>query len=88
MAGGGIAGAIVALKNNRAMLRKRKLKGKEDVYGQGGETKLNLKKSTDQDMKIIRKKIKEYKRQERMVWAVAICVTAMVIYGVIWWASV
>lgn len=85
MAGGGIAGAIVALKNNRAMLRKRKLKGKNDVYGQEGMTKLNLKKSTDQDMKIIRKKIKEYKRQERMVWAVTICVTAMVIYGLVVW---
>jgi|GEM_PF-5410593 len=85
MAGGGIAGAIVALKNNRALLKKRKLKSKEDVFGKGGETKLNLKESTEQDMKRIRKKIKAYKRQERMVWIVTICVTAMLLYGLYGW---
>lgn len=84
MAGGGIAGAIVALKNNRAMLRKRKLKEKGDVYGQGGETKLNLKESTDQDMKRIRKKIKHHKRQERKLWIISIGLAAFLLYSIFW----
>lgn len=85
MAGGGIAGAIVALKNNRAMLRKRKLKEKADVYGQGGETKLNLKESTEQDMKRIREKIKHDKRQERKLWAISIGLAAFLLYSIFWW---
>lgn len=87
MAGGGIAGSIVALKNNRALLRKRKLKDKGDVYGQPGETLLNLKESTDQDMKRIRKKIKAYQREERKRWYLAIALTALLIYGTFWWLS-
>lgn len=85
MAGGGIAGALVALKNNRAMLRKRKLKEKADVYGQGGETKLNLKESTEQDMKRIREKIKHDKRQERKLWAISIGLAAFLLYSIFWW---
>ncbi len=85
MAGGGIAAAITTLKNNRALLKKRKLKGTKDVYGQEGVTKLNLKVSTDQDMKRIRMKIKEYKRQERQAWIITICVTAVAVYGLYVW---
>lgn len=83
--GGGIAGAIQSLKQNKALLNKRKKKDFKDVYGQGGFTKLNLKESTEQDMKIIRKKIKEYKREERNIWAVSICATAIIIYGFYFW---
>ncbi len=81
MAGGGISGAITSLKNNRNLLKKRKLRQKEDVYGIEGVTKLNLKESTDQDMKIIRKKIKEYKREERRVQVLSILVTISILYA-------
>ncbi len=87
MAGGGIAGAITSLKNNRNLLKKRKLRDKGDVYGQESITKLNLKKSTDQDMKRIRKKIKDYKREARTVWFVAICATAFILYSLWWWVN-
>lgn len=85
--GGGIAGAIQSLKQNKALLNKRKKKDFIDVYGQGGVTKLNLKESTEQDMKIIRKKIEGYKREERMIWLVSICVTATIIYGLYVWMA-
>ena len=87
MAGGGIAAAITALKNNRAMLRKRNLKGKEDVYGQSGVTKLNLKESTEQDMKRIRKKIKQYKREEQIAWVITFCVTGLIVYFLYVWMT-
>ncbi|MEO9893682.1 hypothetical protein [Aurantibacter sp.] len=87
MAGGGIAAAIVALKNNRSLLSKRKLKSKGDVYGIESKTKLNLKVSTEQDMKRIRKKIKTYKRQERLNWTIAICITFFFFYAIIWWMA-
>lgn len=82
---GAIAAAITTLRNNRALLKKRKLKSKGDVYGLEGVTKLDLKESTEQDMKIIRNKIKEYKRHERAIWLVSICVTAIIIYGLFVW---
>ncbi len=81
MAGGGISGAITSLKNNRNLLKKRKLRQKEDVYGIEGVTKLDLKESTDQDMKIIRKKIKEYKREERRVLVLSVLVTLGILYA-------
>ncbi|WP_299533937.1 hypothetical protein [Ulvibacterium sp.] len=87
MAGGGIAGANTSLKNNRKLLKRRKLREKGDVYGQEGVTKLNLKESTDQDMKRIQKRIKEYKREARTIWFIAICVTAFIVYSIWWWAS-
>jgi hypothetical protein len=86
MAGGGIAGAITSLKNNRNLLKKRKLRDKGDVYGQEGVTKLNLKESTDQDMRRIRQKIKDYKREVRTTWFITICVTAFILYSLWWWA--
>lgn len=87
MAGGGIAGAITSLKNNRNLLKKRKLRDKGAVFGQEGVTKLNLKASTDQDMKRIRQKIKDYKREARTVWFLAISVTAFILYCLWWWAT-
>lgn len=80
MAGGGIAGAILSLRQNRALLHKRKLKGKEDVFGKTNATKLRLKQSTPQDMKIIRKKIAEYKRQQRKSTIIAILVALAILY--------
>ncbi|NHF60475.1 hypothetical protein FK220_014060 [Flavobacteriaceae bacterium TP-CH-4] len=62
MAGGGIAGAITSLKNNRDLQKRGKLKEKGEVYGQAGIRKLHLKESTEQDMLNIQKKIAEYKR--------------------------
>ncbi len=85
MAGGGIAGAITSLKNNRNLLKKRNRKNKGDVYGREGVTKLNLKQSTEQDMRIIRKKIAEHKRQERRIWVVTIILTLLILYGVYVW---
>jgi len=69
------------------MLRKRKRKGKEDVYGQSGVTKLNLKESTEQDMKRIRKKIKQYKREEQMAWLITVCVTGVIVYFLYVWMT-
>lgn len=87
MAGGGIGAAIQSLKQNRALLKKRKLKDKSDVYGKPNKTKLDLKQSTDQDMKIIRKKIEGYKSEERMTWIISIIILLGIIYGLYWWLS-
>lgn len=84
MAGGGIAGAILTLKQNRGLLHKRKLKSKGDVYGKEGLTKLNLKKSTPQDMRLIKEKIKGYKRRERQMTAIPFLITAVFSIGVIY----
>lgn len=75
MAGGGIGAAILSLKQNRVLVKKRKLKDKTDVYGKPDITILDLKESTLQDMKIIRKKIKLYKREERQNWWLAFFLT-------------
>jgi len=80
MAGGGIGAAILSLKNNRSLLKKRKLKDKSDVYGNSNETIIDLKQSTNQDMKIIRKKIKAYKSEERRKWFLSIFITLIVFY--------
>lgn len=87
MGGGGFAlHSIKSLKANRALRKKRKRKSKKDVYGIEGTTQTVHKlKATPAEMKAIREKIEGYKRQERIIWIVAICVTALIIYGLYVW---
>ncbi|MEO1011050.1 MAG: hypothetical protein AAFX53_07055 [Bacteroidota bacterium] len=84
---GVIGGANTSLKNNRKLVKKRKLRDKGDVYGKEGITKLGLKESTDQDMKRIRQKIKDYKRERRTILIIALGITAFILYSIWWWAN-
>ncbi|SNY99803.1 hypothetical protein [Flagellimonas pacifica] len=68
---------IKSLKANRDLLKKRKRKSKEDVYGVETRTELNLKKSTLKDIMNIRREIAEQKRKNKVAGLLAILIMAM-----------
>ncbi|BDW93995.1 hypothetical protein [Flagellimonas marinaquae] len=69
---GSMMHAIKSMKLNRSMLKKRKLKSKDDVYGTKNVTELYFKKSTQRDIARIRKKmfIQKEKEKRHMIYAV------------------
>ncbi|MEY8779675.1 hypothetical protein AB9K32_04570 [Allomuricauda sp. XS_ASV26] len=54
---GSMMHAIKSMKLNRSMLKKRKLKSKDNIYGTKNVTELYFKKSTQRDIARIRKKM-------------------------------
>lgn len=81
---GSMATAINTLRQNRALLKKRKLRTKADVYGKKGLTKLDLKQSTAHDMKIIRQKIRGYQRENRAILFVSLVAVLFLFFAMIW----
>ena len=80
---GSMSHALHTLRQNRALLKKRKVKTKGDVYGNTKKTKITLKKSTPHDMKIIRQKIKGYKREDRAVLLISWAVLLLLFFGAV-----
>ncbi|MBO0323334.1 hypothetical protein J0X14_13580 [Muricauda sp. CAU 1633] len=62
---GSMMHAIKSLKENRSLLKKRKLKSKDDVYGRKSITKLYFKKSTPRDINRIKKMMFIQKEKEK-----------------------
>ncbi|WP_318308325.1 hypothetical protein [Flagellimonas crocea] len=69
---GSMMHAMKSLRANREMLKKRRLKSRDDVYGKENITKLNFKKSTRRDIVRIRKKmfIQKEKEKKQMFYAI------------------
>nr|WP_299381956.1 hypothetical protein [Allomuricauda sp.] len=84
---GSMMHAIKSFKYNRSLLKKRKLKSKEDVFGVKSVTQLNLKKSSPKDMERIREKIARRKFQDRLtsLWAV-LCMLVLVLVFYLWFS--
>lgn len=61
----------IADKLNKALLKKRELKSKDDVYGSKNITKLHFKKSTPRDINRIKKMmfIQREKEKRGMLYA-------------------
>ncbi|UII79731.1 hypothetical protein [Flagellimonas sp. CMM7] len=76
---GSMASAISSLKQNRALLKKRKLRNREDFITKE-RTQLNLKKSTPFDMRRIREKIAIRKKKHKMISLLALLLT-IVLFG-------
>ncbi|GLU45064.1 hypothetical protein [Allomuricauda sp. NBRC 101325] len=72
---GGMLHAIKSLKANRELLKKRKLKSKDDIYGKQSVTKLHFKKSTRRDILRIQKKMFIQRQREKRQTALAVVVT-------------
>lgn len=71
---GSIASAISSLKQNRALLKKRKLRNRQDFITKE-RTHLNLKESTPIDMRRIRVKIALRKKKSKMISLLALLLT-------------
>lgn len=60
---------VGAEKYNRSILKKRKLKSKDEVFGLEGNTKLEFKKSTEEDILRARNQIRLYNQKlKRIGW--------------------
>lgn len=83
---GSMMHAIKSLKQNRALMKKRKRRKRED-YISTERTELNLKRSTPQDMEINRKKIAVQKKKNLRATLYAIAVTILLLALFYWWLS-
>lgn len=77
---GSMMHAIKSLKANRELLKRRKLKSKDDVYGKKSVTKLHFKKSTRWDVIRVRKQMFIQKEKEKRRTMLAIVLTLLVIF--------
>ncbi|NKI32160.1 hypothetical protein [Croceivirga thetidis] len=76
---GSMMHAIKSLKQNRNLLKRRKQKTKDDVYGVAVKTKLNLKQSTPADVLKVKRQMQEYNRQLRVKGFIAGILVFMII---------
>lgn len=66
---GSMMHAIKSLQNNRSLLKRRKSRSKDDVYGKKSVTMLNLKTSTRKDINRIRRLMEvEKHKNTRVTW--------------------
>lgn len=77
---GSMMHAIKSLKANRTMLKKRKLRSVDDVYGKKSVTKLHFKKSTPRDIARIRKMMFIQKEKEKRIMFYAIITTILLFF--------
>ncbi|MCL6266075.1 hypothetical protein [Flagellimonas myxillae] len=68
---GSMMHAIKSLQQNRSLLKRRKTRTKEDVFGKESVTKLNLKKSTTADVERVRHLMMAQKRKSKMIGWIA-----------------
>jgi len=81
---GSMASAIITLRQNRAMLKRRKIRTKSDVYGKKSVTKLKLKQSSPQDIIRIRKKMKALNRKNPAIWFFSFVIFLVILYAFLW----
>ncbi|WP_273567059.1 hypothetical protein [Maribacter halichondriae] len=61
---GSMASAIVSLRQNRALLKRRNIKELKDLfYEQSGKTELEFKKASPEELAIIKNKIRKRARK-------------------------
>jgi nickel-dependent lactate racemase len=77
---GSMMHAIKSLKANRELLKRRKLKSKDDVYGKKSVTKLHFKKSSRWDVIRVRKQMFIQKEKEKRRTILAVFLTLLVIF--------
>ncbi|WP_411029630.1 hypothetical protein [Spongiimicrobium sp. 3-5] len=88
---GSMASAILSLKQNRALLRKRSFKEVRDLYLQGSEkTKIDFKKVSPEELALIKQRIRRQHRksvkQDIIITLVSIALSLGLIYFIFWWS--
>lgn len=83
---GTIAHAISSLRQNRAMLKKRKLKDiKELVFELSGKTELEFKQVSTAEMAIIKKEIRKKAKHARYVETITYVICTIVVASFFYW---
>ncbi|NJB69718.1 hypothetical protein GGR42_000180 [Saonia flava] len=91
---GSMSHAITSLRENRALLRKRRtFKEIREYYANlSGKTRLDFKNVSPEELLIIRNKIiekaKKDKKKEILISIVALGLVSLFIYLVYWWFTV
>jgi len=84
---GSMMHAIKSLKENRALLKRRKLRSKDDIFGVSSTTKLEFKKTRPEDMAKIRLRIEKEKKKIRRINLFAAITTFAIILLVVLYVS-
>ncbi len=82
---GSMASAILSLKQNRALLKKRNVRGlKELLYEKSGKTELEFKKISTQELARIKNEIRQEARanarKEILVYLISFVLVGVIIY--------
>ena len=80
--------AIKSLKENRALLKRRRLKSKEDIYGTGSVTELEFKKATPAEMAKVKLTIIREKKKNRRINSIAAVTTAVIVILIILYITI
>jgi len=81
-----IAHAVKSLRENRALLKKRKFKDiKKLVHKEAGKTELEFKKVSLAEMAIIKKEIRKKAKYARKVEILTFIICTIVILGFFYW---
>tara|TARA_R110000868_G_scaffold4211_13_gene26668 strand:+ start:72281 stop:72550 length:270 start_codon:yes stop_codon:yes gene_type:complete len=76
--------AIKTLKANRNLLKKRALRNKNDFKRKLVGGKLQFKKSTPEQMRAIKTKIKGYKKSDLRLNIILFTTTIIILFLIIW----
>lgn len=82
---GSMASAILSLKQNRALLKKRKIKDiKELLYETSGKTELEFRKVSAIEMARIKAEIRKQAKKDRRVEFITYGVSALLVFVLIY----
>lgn len=78
---GSMMHAVNSLKENRKLLKKRKLKSVDDVFGKKGHTLLSFKKSSPKDILKVQKDMRLQKQRNLKIQLISFIITVLIILG-------
>jgi len=89
---GSMSGAIVSLKNNRSLLRKRRIRELKDVLHEtSGKTELEFKQLSHAEFEVIKSQIRKQAKKdaqwELVAYLFALVLTILLIWSIIWLIS-
>lgn len=79
---GSMMHAVNSLKENRKLLKKRKFKSVDDVFGKENSTLLRFKKSSPQDILRVQKDMQLQKQRNLKIQVVSFLITVLIILGI------
>lgn len=79
---GSMMHAVNSVKENRKLLKKRKFKSVDDVFGKKDSTFLSFKKSSPKDILRVQKDMQLQKQRNLKIQVVSFLMTVLIILGI------
>lgn len=79
---GSMMHAVNSLKENRKLLKKRKIKSVDDVFGKKNSTLLSFKKSSPKDILRVQKDMQLQKQRNIKIQIISFLIMVLIILGI------